>query len=161
MKPELKFVKRMTALFGAPDSETPDDVINEYVNALAGQSEASLERAADNIARERRIRAWPTVAECLDALQAAKRNANVAAMGLEKIDDVEGWFAERIARIRNATSDRQLEGELRQIEPYDLARWIAPERLRTARFEVDARRNELRKATSADLTRRQMGESAK
>jgi len=160
MKPEMKFVGRMRALFGAPDADA-NAVIDEYTNVLAGQSEATLDRAADTLARTHKFRNWPTVAECLDAVAAAKRSANVAAMGLERIDDVEGWYSERISRIRIATNERQIDGELRQIEPYDMARWIAPERLRNARFEAEARRKELLTATSADLARRQMGESAK
>ena len=161
MRPELKFVKRLQALFGPPAEGDSEGTVSEYVNVLAGQSEQTLDRAADNLARTHKFRNWPTVAECLDAVAAAKRTVNTASMGLERIDDVDGWFRERISRIRIATTERQIDGELRQIEPYDIARWIAPERMRNARFEAEARRKELLKATSADLTRRQMGESAK
>tara|TARA_R110000868_G_scaffold392290_2_gene662863 strand:- start:451 stop:933 length:483 start_codon:yes stop_codon:yes gene_type:complete len=160
MKPEVKFVGRMRALFGAPDADA-NAVIDEYTSVLAGQSEATLDRAADTLARTHKFRNWPTVAECLDAVAAAKRTVNTASMGIERIDDVDGWFRERISRIRIATTERQIDGELRQIEPYDIARWIAPERMRNARFEAEARRKEIMRATSADLTRRQMGEAAK
>lgn len=160
MRPEHQFVKRMTALFGTPDVADPDDVVNEYANALAGQSEATLNRAADHLARTHKFRNWPTVAECLDAVALAKRPVNTSAMGLERIDDVEGWFSERLARIRIATTERQIDAELRQIEPYDLARWIGKERFPAALHEADGRRRQLQVEQSGNLARRKTGEAA-
>lgn len=160
MKPEIQFVKRMTALFGPPDAAVADDVFNEYANALRGQSSDTLKRACDAIAKDRRIRAWPTVAECLDAVRDARRLPNTAAMGLERIEDFDGWWSERMARIRTATTEKQISIELDQIEPYHTARWIASHRFPDAVLAANARRLEWQGQRSTDTTRRMVGDDA-
>lgn len=160
MKPELEFVKRMTALFGPPGEGDCGHVVAEYVNVLRGQSAETLKRAADIIARERRIRAWPTVAECLDAVSQARRLPNTVAMGLERIEDFDGWWAERMARIRTASSERELTTELGMIEPYHTARWIASNRLPDAIAAANQRRLEWQGQRTADTTRRMTGDRA-
>ena len=156
-RPESKFVARMTALFGEPNADLVA-VAAEYEAALRGQSAATLERAADLIARERRIRAWPTVAECLDAVAVAKRTVNVAAMALEPIEDFEGWWAERLARIGIATTEREIAAELAKIEPYCLAKQILTSRLGEAQTAAQKRRAEWRTATAGRTVRRTLGE---
>jgi len=128
MRPEMKFVGRMRALFGPPDADA-DAVIDEYVNALAGQTAATLDKAADHLARTHKFRNWPTVAECLDAVSLAKKRVNSSAMGLEPIDNFDAWWSERLARIRIAKTEKHIETEIREIEPYAIAGWIASHRL--------------------------------
>ena len=159
MRPEIEFVKRMTTLFGPPDAANAEDVFNEYANALRGQSAETLKRAGDTIAKERRIRAWPTVAECLDAVRDARRLPNTVAMGLELIEDFDGWWAERMARIRTASSEIEITRELNQIEPYHTARWIASHRLPDAIAAANHRRLEWQGQRTADTTRRMMGDA--
>lgn len=160
MKPEIKFVKRMTALFGAPEAENPADVINEYVNVLAGQNEATLDRAADALARSHKFRNWPTVAECLDAVGQAKKLANGASMGLTNIEDFDGWWAERLARVRIAKSERELEFQIGMVEPYAYAGWILRSRLPEIVAAADARRKQWQADDAATIERRKTGEAA-
>ena len=158
MKPEIEFIRRMTALFGPPDEATAPDVMHEYSNALRGQNAATLSRAADIIARERRIRAWPTVAECLDAVKAARRTVNTVAMGLEPIDDFDGWWAERLARIHTATNERQIGAEIAEIEPYAIARWIADSRLSEAHAAAEGVRRQWKSKASDEIAQRRTGD---
>lgn len=157
MKPEVKFVKRLQALFGPPSDGDYDATIAEYANALAGQSATTLQRAADMIARDRKIRAWPTVAECLDAVAYARRIPNTVAMGLDRIDDFDGWWSERMARIRTATTERELSDQISMIEPYHTAKWIADHRLPDAIAAANARRLEWQGQRQADTSRRMTG----
>ena len=160
MKPTVVFIERLSALFGAPQTADVEATFNEYTNALSGQTAATLQRAADIIAKTHRHRAWPTVAECLDAVTQARKVPNSAAMGLERIDDFDGWWAERMARIRTAASEREIITELRIIEPYHTPRWIAGHRMPDAIAAANQRRLEWQGQRTADTTRRMMGESA-
>jgi len=160
MKGVTKFVARMQALFGAPGEGDYDAIVAEYANALKGQSDTTLNRAADIIARERKIRAWPTVAECLDAVSQARRVPNTVAMGLDPIDDFDGWWSERLARIRTATTEKDITREINQIEPYHTARWIASHRLPDAIAAANQRRLEWQGQRSADTSRRMTGGEA-
>lgn len=156
MKPEREFVKRLGAMFGSLDPAIAADTANEYANALAGQTKENLEQAANILAREHRIRAWPTIAECLDAVSAAKRRSKSAGIGLMPIDGFDGWWGERMARIRHAENDAQIEAELKQIEPYADARWIASSRMREALEAADQRRKQWA-TESARTTAERMG----
>lgn len=158
MKPELKFTRRMFALFGAPEVASVDEVIIEYTNALRGNTAEVLDRAADKIARERRIRAWPTVAECLDAVSEVKRHPNDAK--LEPIGNFEEWIDMRLRRIETAENEQQIAAELALIEPYHLAKWIDPRHMATAKATADMRRRQWKKDGAAKLAQRVIGEGA-
>jgi hypothetical protein len=160
MKGVTKFVARMQALFGAPGEGDYDAIVAEYANALKGQSDTTLNRAADIIARERKIRAWPTVAECLDAVSQARRVPNTVAMGLDPIDDFDGWWSERLARIGTATSEREISAQMSIIEPYHIARWISDSRMPEAIAVANARRREWQGQRTSDTTRRMTGGEA-
>lgn len=159
MKPEVKFVGRMRALFGAPDADA-NAVIDEYTNVLAGQSEATLDRAADTLARTHKFRNWPTVAECLDAVASAKRHSKASSFGLVTIDDFDGWWAERLARVSIAKTERELADEVAQVEPYASAGWILRSRLPEIIAATDARRRQWQVNAADAVSRRRTGDAA-
>lgn len=160
MKPEIQFCQRMSSLFGEPDSTNPEGVIHEYVNALRGQTAGNLDRAADIIARERRIRAWPTVAECLDAVALAKKLAKSSGIALEEIEDFDGWWAERMARIRIAKTERELQDQITIVEPYAASGMILRKRLAEVRDAADERRKQWNVTSASELAKRKTGEAA-
>lgn len=159
MRPEMKFVGRMRALFGMPDADA-NAVIDEYTAVLAGQTEATLDRAADHLARTHKFRNWPTVAECLDAVAAAKRTAKASGFGLEPIDDFDGWWAERMARVAIAKTDREINDQIAQVEPYAHAGWILRSRLPEIVEAGNARRKQWHRDQATEVARRQTGEVA-
>jgi hypothetical protein len=81
-------------------------------------------------------------------------------MGLERIEDFDGWWGERMARIRTASSEIEITRELNQIEPYHTARWIAGHRMPDAIAAANQRRLEWQGQRSADTMRRMMGDDA-
>lgn len=147
MRPETKFVKRMAALFGDPNSGDIADVIAEYENALKGEPELVLQRAADLIARQRTIRAWPTVAECLKAVKLVKGLTGVKG-SVPPLTDFDGWWSDRLSMIRSATSPDDIEAQLALIEPYVEAKMISRQRLPEARSHAQARLVQLAKGAA-------------
>lgn len=158
MKPERDFVRRLGAMFGSIDPSTAADTIAEYTSAMRGQSAATLGAAADILARQHKYRSWPSIAECLDAVSAAKRRSQSAGVGLTTIDDFDGWWSERMNRIRHATTEAQIEAELRQIEPYAAARWIASHRMPDAIAAAEQRRQQWTADSGRTMARRMIGE---
>lgn len=158
MKPEIKFARRMLALFGAPEVSTVDEVVAEYANALRGNTLEVLDRAADKIAHTRRIRAWPTVAECLDAVAEARRLP--AGVKLDPIENFEDWYELRCNRIETAETEAQIAAELAIIEPYHVAKWIRPQHWHDATALAHRRRKALASDGARKLTDRIVGEAA-
>ena len=157
MRPETKFVHRMATLFGDPTTNDMVAFAAEYENALRGNSDAVLQRAGDIIARDRIIRAWPTVGECLIAVKAAK---NSPTGGLPFIADFDRWWLDRINGIKKATTEAQMETHLQMIEPYAAAKLILSSRMPEAMAAAEARRREWRVEQSADIAKRRTGEAA-
>jgi hypothetical protein len=144
MRPETKFVKRMAALFGDPNSGDINDVIVEYENALKGEPDLVLQRAADLIARQRTIRAWPTVAECLKAVKSVKGLVGIKG-DVPPLTDFDGWWSDRMSAIGAATSADEIEAQIALIEPYVAAKMISPKRLPQARAHAQSRLDQLKK----------------
>lgn len=157
MRPELKFVKRLQALFGPPCEGDTESIVVEYVSVLAGQSAATLERAADILARKHKFRNWPTVAECLDAVAEAKRLGKASSFGLVPIDDFGGWWAERLARVSIAKTERDLTDQVAQVEPYASAGWIMRSRLPEIIAAANNRRREWQADAAGSLSKTQAG----
>lgn len=156
MKPEIKFTRRMSALFGSPDAAIAADVIGEYVTALAGYTDAELNRAADKIARSRRIRAWPTVAECIDAAEEARRNPVDA--NLKVIGNFDTWWTERLERIDTATTEADIHDQLEMIRPYAEARWIKDRHWQEAVAHAEQRRKTWKAEGARKVALRTVGE---
>mgnify|MGYP006921403881 CR=1 FL=1 len=156
MKPQIHFTKRMQALFGAPDATIAAEVIAEYVNALDGYAEGELNRAADKIARTRRIRSWPTVAECIDAAEEARRNP--ADVGLKVIGNFDRWWGERLAKIDTAATEADIHDQLEIIRPYYEAKWIPQRHWNEATSHAEQRRKTWKSEHAAKIALRTIGE---
>jgi hypothetical protein len=157
MQPELKFTKRMLALFGVPDGTSVEDVVAEYANALRGHDETALQRAADRIARTRRIRAWPTVAECLDAVEEASKVAPASAT-LKIIKNFHVWWGERLAKIDAAETETEIAAQIDMVRPYADAKWIAPHHWAEAEAHAARRRKQWSKDGARKVAMRVVGE---
>ena len=158
MRAETEFVARLSALFGEPTSVDSGATMTEYENAFRGQSTATLQAAADHLARTHKIRCWPTVAECFDAVAAVKRRGRTAAVGLTEIEDFDGWWAERIARVRVASDDAQIRREIDQVEPYASSGWILRSRLPEIMDHADKRRRQWRENAATSQANRMIGD---
>ena len=153
MRAGTKFVNRLQSLFGPPPEGDSDAVVAEYINALGGQSETTLDRAGDHLARTHKFRSWPTVAECLDAVALAKRKTS--SVGLMPIEDFDGWWAERLARVAIAKTERELTDQVGMVEPYASAGWIMRNRLPQILAAANARRQQW----TVTAANRRMGEA--
>lgn len=122
-------VKRLAVMFGEPKTEDSEGFLFEYINATKGTPKDILTAAADVIIKQRKFRAWPTVAECLDAIDAAKKQHVAKGRMLEPIQNFESWFEERLERMAKATTREEMQGIMDELRPYDAARWVAPHRL--------------------------------
>ena len=157
IRPELKFTKRMLALFGIPDGASVEDVVAEYANALRGEDDEVLQRAATRIARTRRIRAWPTVAECLDAVEEARKVAPAPAT-LKVIKNFHVWWAERLAKIDQAETETEIAAQLDMVRPYAEAKWIGANHWADAQYHAERRRKQWAKDGARKVAMRVVGE---
>lgn len=157
IRPELKFTKRMLALFGIPDGASVEDVVAEYANALRGEDDEVLQRAATRIARTRRIRAWPTVAECLDAVEEARKVAPAPA-NLKAIKNFHVWWAERLANIDAAASEAEIAAEIEIVRPYADAKWVGSSHWAEVQSHAERRRKQWAKEGARKVAMRVVGE---
>lgn len=158
-------VKRLAIIFGEPKTEDPEGFLSEYANATRGVEKDILNAAADVIIKQRKFRTWPTVAECLDAIDLAKKMVVSKGKMLEPIPDFQKWFDDKIERMRAATKREEMQAIMDEVRPYDAARWIAPHRIGVVARIMEARCNELFGAESrailTEASRRMSGEAAK
>lgn len=66
-------LKRLTAVYGAPETPNPDGFMAEYTRQMRNFVESECEAAADDLIAKRKYKTWPTVKECLDALEDVRR----------------------------------------------------------------------------------------
>lgn len=137
-------VEQMAILFGEPRTADPHSFLATYVNTLRGYDDDVLKVAAKNIAKSRKITAWPTIGECLDAIETAKHQLKNAAVGLQKIDNWDQWYGGLLAQIKGAASEREIDDAIGKISAYARARWCFPYRLTDAEALGAKRRAELR-----------------
>jgi hypothetical protein len=156
-------VKRLAIIFGEPKTEDPEGFLAEYASATKGTEKDILNAAADVIIKQRKFRNWPTVAECLDAIESAKKQVVSKGKMLETIENFDKWFEDKIERMRAAKTRPQMQAIMDEVRPYDAARWIAPHRLGQLAKVMEARCNELfgaeATATLSDASRRMTGEA--
>lgn len=62
------FIKRMTVVYGAPDTDDVPAFLGEYIRQLKTYSDDVLDAALDRMLRTRRYKSWPTIADCLSAV---------------------------------------------------------------------------------------------
>jgi hypothetical protein len=126
-------VKRLAIVFGEPKTEDPVGFLAEYANAFKGTPRDILDAAADVIIKQRKFRAWPTVAECLDAIDAARKQVVQNGIRLEPIENFDTWWAALVARVQTAQA----------VEEIDAAMWIGKWRLPSLQDMADIRRGQL------------------
>ena len=64
-------IRRFVTVFGEPKTDNSSAMVAEYERALHGTSPEVLHRAVDKLLRKTKFRVWPTIGECMDAVQAA------------------------------------------------------------------------------------------
>lgn len=136
-------VKRLAIVFGEPKTEDPVGFLSEYANAFKGTSKDILDAAADVIIKQRKFRAWPTVAECLDAIDAARKQVVQNGIRLEPIENFDTWWAALVARVQTAQAVEEIDAAIAEVKPYDAARWIGKWRLPSLQDMADIRRGQL------------------
>jgi hypothetical protein len=65
------FTRRLTVIYGEPDSIDPKAYLDEIEHLTAGYGNNVLNEAADAIIGGHRFKSWPTPAQCLNACQMA------------------------------------------------------------------------------------------
>jgi hypothetical protein len=145
-------VEQLAILFGEPRTADPGAFIAAYSNTLHKVPRETLMDATDILVRQRRISGWPTIAECLDAVALAKKQGKSRGIGLEPIDDFEGWYGGLMAQINHADNQLQVDAAIAQIEPYARALWCFPHRLDDAREAGQKRMKHLRAAGARNPT---------
>ena len=66
-----KMLAKFGLMYGSPsrDPQEAKAIISEYARLMVQYSEPELEGAADKLIRTRKFRNWPTIAECIEALE--------------------------------------------------------------------------------------------
>ena len=150
-------------MFGEPKTEDPAAFLAEYVNAFKGTPRDVLDAAADVIIKQRKYRAWPTVAECLEAIDAAKRQVVRNGVRLEPIDNFDTWWAGLVDRVQAAQTVADIDVVISEARPYDAAGWIGKWRLPSLLDMAHIRRGQITGENVlqlSDTTKRITGEAA-
>ena len=133
-------IEKFVTLYGDPKTEDPKDFLAEYAAALRGFDKATLKLAAQTIARTRLVRAWPTIAECIDAAKKAEGVAKHSVSGLAPIENWDDWYGGIMRDIKYAETEREIEAAIEKVRPYAMAKWCFPHRLDEVTVQGDARR---------------------
>lgn len=68
-----KVIKRLSNVYGAPNTADQESFYDEFCKALKGYSEALLEKAIDTVVKERTFPGWPVVGEVVEAVNRVAR----------------------------------------------------------------------------------------
>jgi hypothetical protein len=105
----IKFVERLSAVYGPPKTENVEQFAREYSKALDGFTAEELRAASDALLMGRKFSSWPTIAECMDAASLARKALNLAADGKEADVKGTGWrvssSGKRWFRIERGSKD--------------------------------------------------------
>ena len=121
-----KLIEQLSVLYGEPNTPNPEAFIAAYDNATGNADDETLIDAANLIARRRTVSAWPTIAECLDAIADSRKLAKSRGMNLEPINDWDTWFGGLIAQIMHADKQSQIDEAVNKVAPYCRAHWCHP-----------------------------------
>lgn len=132
-----QLVKRLAAAFGHPKTEDPAGFLAECARAFKGVPSSVLDVAADIIIKQRRYASWPTIGECLQAIDAAKKQPGKF---LEPIEDFDGWWDEHVHRVMSAKTVEEIDRTIDDVRPYAVAKWIMDWRLPWLSEKAEARR---------------------
>lgn len=101
---------KLSLLYGSPskDAAEAQAIISEYARLMNKYSDAELDAAADNIIKTRKFKSWPTIGDCIAALEdyRAKMHEENAPERKKEIPYPE-WSKERIAE-----ADRMIRCEM-------------------------------------------------
>ncbi len=120
--------ERLMILYGQPNTPNPTAFLAIYNEAFHGVPKDVLADAGDCIARTRKVSSWPTLAECLDAVETAKSLVKVKGAGLKPIESWEQWFGALQAQCANAETQADIDQAVAKVEPYCKAQWCFPGR---------------------------------
>lgn len=126
-------LEQLALLYGEPKTPNPSAFLAAYDNATRANDDDTLMDAANIIARTRTVTAWPTIAECLDAIADARRRVKSRGMNLEPIENWDQWWAGVMGSIRFARTHKEISAAIDKVEPYARANWCLPSRLTEAR----------------------------
>lgn len=140
------FTRRFLNLYGAPDAVDPAIFVAEYGNALAGTDVEILKAASDLVVRRHKYRNWPTVGECLDAVntiaeQRAAQRLRTTPPQRDEREVPSKESQERVAALARETIEKMRNREIaqtrsfRDLPPVDRDAW-------EARFGKPRRNNE-------------------
>ena len=136
-------IEKFVTLYGDPKTEDPKDFLAEYSAALKGFDKPTLKLAAQNIARTRMVRGWPTIAECLEAAKKAEGVAKHSGSGLVPIENWDHWYGGIMRDIKYAETEREIDAAIEKVRPYAMAKWCFPRRLDEVTEQGDAARKAL------------------
>ncbi len=136
-------VRRLAIVFGEPKTEDAAGFLGEYANAFKGTPKDILDVAADVIIKQRKYRNWPTVAECLDAIDSAKKQLVANGKVLEPIKNFDDWWNDICRRIETAPDRDAAHDVMNEARPYHAARWMAEWRISVLREKLERRCGEL------------------
>lgn len=75
-------LQRLGVIYGVPESTDPQAFVAEYARMMRQYVDSELEEAAERLLQTRKYKSWPTIAECINALEnvrAGRRNKELAA----------------------------------------------------------------------------------
>jgi len=75
-------LQRLGVIYGVPESTDPQAFVAEYAHLTRQYVDSELEEAAERLLKTRKYKTWPTVAECVNALEdvrVGRRNKELAA----------------------------------------------------------------------------------
>lgn len=121
-------VETLLAVFGEPRSPDPENFLRTYVNALKGPGPV-LDAAAQIILRSHRVSTWPTIGECLDAIELAGKQSKAGGVGLQPIDNWDDWYGGLVAQVSHASGQAEIDAAVAKVEPYERAQWCMPGRV--------------------------------
>ena len=139
-------LEQFALLYGEPKTSDVAAFVASYANAMRNVDDETLRDAADIVIRTRTIKAWPTIAVCLDAIADARKRSKERGLRLEPIDDWDGWFGGLMAQVRHANTQAEIDGAVAKVLPYCKAQWCFPSRADELRSAGVKRMDEMRRS---------------
>jgi hypothetical protein len=125
-------VEQLAIIFGPASTSDVAAFTDAYQNATAAYDHETLKVAIDIIVRNQKVSTWPTIGECLDAVEAAKKQIKIQSSGLVPIENFDVWYRGLLDQIRHADGPGAINAAIAKIRPYAQAKWCFPHRLTEA-----------------------------
>ena len=85
------FLRRLTIVFGQPKTEDTESFLSEYARVLKKFSAPELDAGIDRLLTQHRIRSFPTIAECSNAIYEAAKSAALLQPKRKEGAEPKGW----------------------------------------------------------------------